>query len=85
MEPCLYRRRIVFKCGAEMDIISRSEADLDEEEAIRLQQNCFKCKIEDGTITDEDLDILAISMVYDRVRGELREEHDARVSQPRVN
>lgn len=85
MEPGLRRRIVTFKCGAKIEMISRSEADLDEEEAIRSKQDCFHCRINDGTITDEDLDIMAISYMYQSVQDQISVAREVRISQSRIN
>lgn len=81
MGPGLCRRRITFKCGAVCEMVGLTESDLDEEEVRWSQQDCFKCRLEDGTITEYELDVLAASMAY----SVLRVEHEISVSDARVN
>lgn len=83
MEPGrgLVRRRITFKCGASCEMVARTEADMDEEEARWSQQDCFQCRLEDGTITDYELDVLAVSVMY----SELLALRHAHISSSRMN
>lgn len=77
----LCKRVVTFKCGARITILALTEADLDEEEAKDAQQDCFKCQIEDGTISDEILDRVAASVAY----GYMQAERQADVARSRVN
>lgn len=76
----LCRRHITFRCGAKVIIVGLTEADLDEEQARYEQQDCFHCRIEDGVITDDEIDMLAASILFS-----LNVMQAERVSQSKVN
>lgn len=80
-ERKLYRRRITFKCGWSVSIVSRSEAALDAEQERLEKLNCPTCRIADGTMTDDDYAQILVSILFSR----MLEQQQERISRSRVN